>query len=280
MKKGTWVPITIFALVMAAVGYGLWYGSQVYIPKLNAEKVAAIRAEQAAEAEATRLAEEKDADTVDAAPYDYSIPISEDALRKQRAAEAYDPDDAISVTTDENGDVWITRDWSNAEGLNVAEPPDAEADQSPAKANIAGEAGEIPTDENGVYSENIPEPASKPTTGSPKPSSNPTPSTGDVPDTPETPASSGNGGSGNGDNGGSSSGSNTAPAGNGGSGSGGGTGGGSGTPKQGDIKYVDGQMYRYNSIAGWLPSGDQQSYSTHGAVTATELGERVENANF
>ena len=342
MKKGRWTPIAIFALVMLAVGYGLWYGSQVYIPGLNAEKAEIIRAEQ--EAEAAKLAAAESTDAADAVPYDYSIPIDEEALRQQKAAEAYNPDDAVSVTTDANGDVWITRDWSNGEGLNITDPPDPNENTGGATANIAGDAGSIPTDNNGVYYETFPEalgttpgttnpnggngggngngsdggnggstaaPDSNPTNndaggasgnggtgggGAPNSSGTPNGGSGTGTSTPDSNGGGGNGGSnggGNGNGSGNNGGGNGTSNGGSSSGAGGGSssgspsgGGGSsgsgssGSPKSGDVKYVDGQKYVYNSIFGWMLSGDAHSYGIQDTGGWSELGERVENASF
>lgn len=150
MKKNGAAIAAVLAIVVLTGGSILWY-SKIYAPARQAEQIAALQAQE--------IPVQAEAGT----DYDYHIPVSAEAVQEAVAAANSKPsaESSVEVRTDENGDVWITRDWSNGEGLKETTPPSE--NDSGAEANIAaGTATEIPFDENGAYSEQHPEAASAP----------------------------------------------------------------------------------------------------------------------
>lgn len=291
-KTQSLVPILLFFLALFIVGGGIWYGAEIALPNAKAEKAEQIRLAQEAEA-AARLASEGGSEQ--ASDYDYSIPITAEAISEAAAAgNKASADDAVNVTTDDNGDVWITRDWSNSEGLNETDPPDPNADNGGAKANMASGGTDIPFDSNGVYSEHRDEgtttPGGTPSGKDTNPGGGSTPTgTTSNPDSGSTPTGSDTGNSGGNPNTGTQpqtggTGNTTNPGGSGGNGNGGNGGNaGSGSPKNGDVKYIDGQRYVYLSGFGWLQSDDNggQSVGTPGSnAGAADYGTVEEDANF
>lgn len=295
-KTQSLLPILLFFLALFIVGGGIWYGAEIALPNAKAEKAEQIRLAQEAEA-AARLASEGGSEQ--ASDYDYSIPITAEAISEAAAAgNKASADDAVNVTTDDNGDVWITRDWSNSEGLNETDPPDPNADKGGAKANMASGGTDIPFDSNGVYSEHrdegttTPGGSTAPTGGTlsgkdTNPGSGSTPTgTTTNPDSGSTPTGSDTGNSGGNPNTGTQPqtggiGNTTNPGGSGGNGDGGNGGNaGSGSPKPGDTKIVDGQTYMYDSIFGWTLYGGPGVGTAGSNAGAADYGTVEEDANF
>lgn len=291
--KKSILPVVITLVVFTLLGGGIWYGAEIALPNAKAEKAEQIRLAQEAEA-AARLASEGGSEQ--ASDYDYSIPITTEAISEAAAAgNKASADDAVNVTTDNNGDVWITRDWSNSEGLNEIDPPDPNADNGGAKANMASGGTDIPFDSNGVYSEHRDEgtttPGGTPSGKDTNPGGGSTPTgTTTNPDSGSTPTGSDTGNGGGNPNTGTQpqtggTGNTTNPGGSGGNGNGGNGGNtdGGGSPKSGDVKYIDGQRYVYLSGFGWLQSDDNggQSVGTPGSnAGAADYGTVEEDANF
>lgn len=300
MEQKRWLPILLTLFVFALVGGGIWYGAEIALPNAKAEKAEQIRLAQEAEV-AARLATEGGSEQ--AADYDYSIPVTSEAIKEAVAAgNKASADNAVNVTTDDNGDVWITRDWSNPEGLNETDPPDPNDDKGGAKANMASGGGDIPFDSNGVYSEHrdegttTPGGSTTPTGGTPSgkdtnpgsgstptgtttnPDSGFTPTGGDTgnsggnPDTGTQPQTGGNG---NTTNEAGSTGTPSQPS--------GANSGNNSSPRTGDVKYVDGQRYVFNALLGWIQSDDNggQSVGTPGSNAGAEwYGIQDPDANF
>lgn len=150
MKKNGAAIAAVLAIVVLTGGSILWY-NKAYAPARQAEQIAALQAQE--------IPVQAEVGT----DYDYHIPVSAEAVQEAVAAANSKPsaESGVEVKTDENGDVWITRDWSSGEGLKETAPPSE--NDSGAEANIAaGTATEIPFDENGAYSEPHPEATPEP----------------------------------------------------------------------------------------------------------------------
>lgn len=125
----------ICALAFLITGGLIWYIRGVAIP-----------AEEAANRELARQIEaEKAAEEEPKEEYEYKV---EPIEPKENSGVAGGRDTgSVTVTVDENGDEWVTRDWTKETGGDTK----SETKPENGGANIASGGGEVKTDSDGVY---------------------------------------------------------------------------------------------------------------------------------
>lgn len=267
MKRNLPAVITV-AVLAALVGGAAYYVNSVYLPAKQREAANALRTDVT--------------EAVEGSDYDYTIRGGDSAsVSTDKIAE----DSSVTITTDEEtGDVWITRDWLNDGGSRVSSEPPADEEVGRAEANI-GSGGANIVGEDGVYHGEqpttpppaMPAPSTEQTSASGTQPTQQEPAAERTPNTPGTskerkpvettkpadtqpaatqpseqakPSASDSGGS------------------------------GSSTPKQGEMRTVDGKTEMWVNGFGWIPSGSG-SYSEPSAGTSNgDWGDVVPNAEF
>ena len=267
---------TALAILLAAAlaaGGGIYYANRVYIPAKNAEAAAELRAQR------EELQAQQDAQTPE---YDYRIEeIAAGEISLDGSADVTGRKSNVTVTTDENGEKWIHRDWG-AVDVSKLDKYDEEPDRG-STANMGSGGGELELDEDGVYRGDHPmEPTGGDNSG----------------DSSKSGGSGGSGNTGNGGNGSSGNDGNTGSGNNGGSGSSGnggsgpsgndgngGSSGGSSSPTL-DSNGLDSSLYGSTRINpdtgdkeiyvpgfGWVHDGSgAEQDSVHNELTGTYHG--------
>ncbi len=252
---------TALAILLAAAlatGGGIYYANRVYIPAKNAEAAAELRAQR------EELQAQQDAQ---APEYDYQIEeiAAGEISLDGGSADVTGRKSNVTVTTDENGEKWIHRDWG-AVDVSKLDKYDEEPDRG-STANMGSGGGELELDEDGVYRGDHP---MEPTGGSGNNGGDPSKSDGS--------GGSGNNGdngsddTGNGGNGGPGSG----DSGNGNSGSGGSSGDGGGGNTGNGGSGSSGNGGSGNNGNGGSGSNGGNSGSSGGS-SSPEWGERRTN---
>ena len=233
-RRPNWKYIAATAAGFAAVLGAIYYVNCVYLPNRALERGIAKDAATMAAAQAAAEKEQNER------TYSFSI----NTELGQRSDSAADPDEGVTVTTDENGVVTIDRAWD----VDTGDLPVSNGPGSPI-ANIGGGGGEKITGEDGAYH-------------------------GEQP-AAQTPVS---GGSGSETEAGSKADGKT------GSEQAGGGSTGSSTPKDGDRRVVNGQEQEYwEDVDTWVDVGDggKSIYLDESAFGSTEdWGKPCENASF
>lgn len=253
---------TALAILLAAAlatGGGIYYANRVYIPAKNAEAAAELRAQR------EELQAQQDAQ---APEYDYRIEeiAAGEITLDGGSADVAGRKSNVTVTTDENGEKWIHRDWG-AVDVSKLDKYDEEPDRG-STANMGSGGGELELDEDGVYRGDHP---MEPTGGSGNNGGDPSKSDGSGGsgnngngDSPNT----GNGNSGDSGNGDSGSGGSSGDGGSGDNGSPGGNGGNGNSGNGGSGSSGNG---------GSGSSGGNNSGGSSGGSSSPEWGERRTN---
>lgn len=277
MKKFNWRPVAVVAALAVILAAGVWYVNGVYIPN----KKEALANEVLGENNAQIGQPAQDAQQSEESTYDYTI--DPDELVTVDIGEVLGNESSVTVSTDENGDVWIDRDW--VVDTTDYDKSDREPGEEIAAGNMAsGGNTESITDEDGVYHGEQPS-GSSTGNGSSSSSDNGSNGGGSSSDTngEDAPSGSTESGDANSDNGSSDTGDGSGNSGssgssdNSGSSSSGGGSSSDSTPKNGDTRVVDGVEQIYINGFGWISSGGgSQSIP----IEVNTSGETCSNANF
>lgn len=131
MKKNWKAIVAVLALALMVGGIA-FYVHGVYLPARQAQKADELRGDA------------REAAIIEQTSYDYTIKVEPNT-------KADNKDSGVTVTTDKDGDVWISRDWTgDTSGYEHTDSPD-EISESGAVANIGSGAGDNIVDEDGVY---------------------------------------------------------------------------------------------------------------------------------
>ncbi|MEA4993915.1 MAG: hypothetical protein VB060_08820 [Oscillibacter sp.] len=220
--KRNWKPITAFALALSAVGAAAYYVNFIYIPGKERARAAELTAAQ----------------VVPETPenYNFTIDTSNPASISKTSPGTNSVDDSIKITTDADGNVTIDRTWN----ADLDELDTTTAAPGAPTANIGSGGGKI-TGTDGAYH------GEQPTTTTPSTGSSGTdstkPSTGDKTTTP--PEDSSTTEPSDGSTKPSTPSKPSAPSTP-----------GSSTPKDGDIRVVDGKEQMYWDGFGWVDKGN------------------------